>query len=227
MMKSKNDTTVSGTEEVRAAAIEIDEIIPLPPLNPAAVKSAYESNSNTNAFTDAAASKLGSIEQQATQDQTPAEIVAAVDAHLGNTNWQTQGTGGGGGGSAYNVYSETIDGLAVVVHYHGATEPNVDGDSANGYRLTMPAGSHIDHIDLTGDSNTAQADGTLLFIVDNSANGYDRKFTHQIYDGSQKQEADKVARGHSLGQAVAGNVTTLETPNIGGSYPNGFDQLLR
>ena len=46
----------------------------------AEIKTAYENNSNTNAFTDALLSKLNGIEAGATGDQTNAEIRAAVEA---------------------------------------------------------------------------------------------------------------------------------------------------
>ena len=42
------------------------------------IKTAYEANSNTNAFTDALLSKLNGIEAGATADQTVAQIVAAI-----------------------------------------------------------------------------------------------------------------------------------------------------
>ena len=46
----------------------------------AEIKTAYENNSDTNAFTDALLSKLNGIEAGATGDQTNAEIRAAVEA---------------------------------------------------------------------------------------------------------------------------------------------------
>ncbi len=46
----------------------------------AEIKTAYENNSDTNAFTDALLSKLNGIEAGATADQTNAEIRAAVEA---------------------------------------------------------------------------------------------------------------------------------------------------
>ena len=46
----------------------------------AEIKTAYEANSDTNAFTDALQTKLNNIESNATADQTNAEIRAAVEA---------------------------------------------------------------------------------------------------------------------------------------------------
>ena len=44
------------------------------------MKTAYESNSNTNAFTDAEQTKLSGIEASATADQTAAEIRTLVES---------------------------------------------------------------------------------------------------------------------------------------------------
>ena len=52
------------------------------------IKTKYESNNNTNAFTDAEQTKLTSIENNATADQTGTEIVAAIDSELGQTDWK-------------------------------------------------------------------------------------------------------------------------------------------
>lgn len=52
------------------------------------IKTLYEAEANTNAFTDAEKSKLGAIEENATADQSGSEIVAAVDSELGNTDWK-------------------------------------------------------------------------------------------------------------------------------------------
>ena len=49
-------------------------------LTPSSIKTQYESNSDTNAFTDAEQSKLAGIESGATADQTGAEIKSAYEA---------------------------------------------------------------------------------------------------------------------------------------------------
>ena len=53
-------------------------------------------------FTNAEKTKLQGIETSATQDQTGAEIVSAIDTNLGSTTWQQGGGGGGGGSTNYN-----------------------------------------------------------------------------------------------------------------------------
>ena len=80
------------------------------------IKTQYESNNDTNAFTDALLTKVNSVEDDAKDDQTGAEIVTllealagvgqlnatalrliadAIDAELGSTTWRTGGSGGG------------------------------------------------------------------------------------------------------------------------------------
>lgn len=54
-------------------------------LTPAQIKTLYESNADTNAFTDALVSKLAGIENGATADLTGPEIAALYEA-LSNTN---------------------------------------------------------------------------------------------------------------------------------------------
>ena len=59
-----------------------------------------ETNAQRNVgqqYTSAEKSKLAGVETSATADQTPAQIVGAVNSSLGNTDWQTPGTGEGGG----------------------------------------------------------------------------------------------------------------------------------
>ena len=211
-----------ATEDVRAAAVEIDQVIALPP---ATVKSLYESNANTNAFTDAASSKLANIEANATQDQTGAEIVQAIDTELGQTTWKTGG-GGGGGGATVGYDDLTAGGATVAIARIGADTPcTFSGDGANGWDIV--AGAHVMEIDFEGDSATSNAVGETVIRFDNSAQGRPRKFVMDIVDKGGCQDTDEEIRGHILSEEIAGNVTTLKVPNISGNYPNGFTMKLR
>jgi hypothetical protein len=55
------------------------------------IKTAYEGQTNTNAFTDTEQTKLAGVEAGASADQTGAEIVASIDTELGGAAWQTGG----------------------------------------------------------------------------------------------------------------------------------------
>ena len=89
---------------------KLDGVEPGAQANPsaAAIKAAYESNADTNAFSDAERAKLGAIEPGATGDQTGAEIVAAIDAALGGAAWQAGGAGGTNLGFTRNAGSLTV-----------------------------------------------------------------------------------------------------------------------
>ncbi|WNL50659.1 hypothetical protein RPALISO_70 [Ruegeria phage RpAliso] len=84
---------------------------------PATVKSKYESNADTNAFTDAEKTKLAGIEDGATGDLTAEEIEAALDTYYGNTDWRT---GGGGSMSAADIE-------AALDSYYGNTDWRTGG----------------------------------------------------------------------------------------------------
>ena len=65
--------------ETDAPTLVTDWTIVQSNLDAAAIKSQYESNSDTNAYTDAAVTKLAGIEANATADQTGAEIKTAYE----------------------------------------------------------------------------------------------------------------------------------------------------
>jgi len=66
--------------EIDDAAVEADWTVVNKDLDASSIKTSYESNADTNAYNDAAVSKLGAIEASATADQTGAEIKTAYEA---------------------------------------------------------------------------------------------------------------------------------------------------
>lgn len=58
---------------------------------PLSIKTKYESNDDTNCFTDELKAKLDGIEDGATTDMTGDEIVVAINTKLGGTEWQGGG----------------------------------------------------------------------------------------------------------------------------------------
>ena len=83
------DNITEGTAKFITQA-NIDKLAGIEPnatadQTPAEIKTAYETNSDTNAFTDADKDKLTGIEQYATADQSDLEIKTAYEANL-NTN---------------------------------------------------------------------------------------------------------------------------------------------
>ena len=74
LMSAADKTKIDGIEAGATADQSASEI-----------KTAYESNANTNAFTDALLTKLNGIEASATADQSASEIKTAYESNL-NTN---------------------------------------------------------------------------------------------------------------------------------------------
>ena len=79
-----SQTLLVGTTiiaEVDSADTENDWTIVVSGLDAASVKTQYEFNADTNAFTDADSAKLAGIEESATADQTGAEIKTAYESN--------------------------------------------------------------------------------------------------------------------------------------------------
>ena len=96
-----NNITVGGTVDGRDVATDgtkLDGIETGATADQTAseIKTAYESNSDTNAFTDALQTKLNGIETAATADQTGAEIATAISGQTVATLTITSATINGG-----------------------------------------------------------------------------------------------------------------------------------
>lgn len=110
---------------------------------PATIKTKYESNPDTNAFTDAEKAKLAAVEAGATADMTPAEIVAAVNAALGNAGWQSGSAGGiysseWKGTRAYFAISSGATSTWIQIPFVASQFDNISAYGVAG--LTIPAG---------------------------------------------------------------------------------------
>lgn len=94
-------------------------------LTAATIKTQYESNADTNAFTDTEQSKLGGIETSATADQTGAEIKTAYEAEP-NAYTDTKDTKLTGIEAGAEVNDLTIPASTVTTQGTGTTPPNLD-----------------------------------------------------------------------------------------------------
>jgi len=108
--------------EVNNAAVEADWTIVNKNLDNASIKTSYESNANTNAFTDALLTKLNSISSGATPDQTGAQIKAAYEA-MANTNAFTDALLSKLNGVAAGATSNSPDAVLLNRSNHTGTQP--------------------------------------------------------------------------------------------------------
>lgn len=220
--------TTAATTDV-GAMLEIASVVEL---TDATVKTKYENNADTNAYTDAEKTKLAGIEANATTDQTAAEVpITDAGGHFTGTDveaaLQELGAGGGGGGLTRSVDNPAAIGAASIQAVRlGGSAVTFGGDAVSGYTIGIPVGAEILQLDFSGSSTTTNASGELVVAIDNSANGYDRYFVVGIYDGGNDQKQDEFLNGNITKQEIAGNVTTVTIPNMNG-YPNGFRLLMR
>lgn len=121
----------------------------------AEIKTAYENNADTNAFTNAEKSKLSAIEDGATQDQTGAEIVALINTALGSSDWQS-GLGG-----------TTIE--AVQIFCSGKAASTLNANQAINGTHKMPLTTPLTTptwLTVLGDTITLVGSGSYEFSVD-------------------------------------------------------------
>tara|TARA_Y100001963_G_scaffold139510_1_gene205415 strand:+ start:291 stop:953 length:663 start_codon:yes stop_codon:yes gene_type:complete len=98
----------------------------------AEIKTAYEAEANTNAYTDAEKSKLAAIEASATADQTAAEIVALVAA-------QTIAPAGVTIDGPYKQVSEAVGALDIDLSTGNYFTKTINADST--FTFSNPASS--------------------------------------------------------------------------------------
>ena len=144
-----SQTLLLGTTiiaEVDSASTESDWTIVGSGLDAGTVKTKYESNADTNAFTDAEQTKLTGIETAATADQTGAEIKVAYEAEA-DTNAFT------------DALASKLNGLSSYqVSYKGDFDPTASGG------LGSP---NLNVITSTvGDIYYVTAAGTYNFVTD-------------------------------------------------------------
>lgn len=151
------------------------------------IKTAYESNSNTNAFTDAEQTKLSGIESGATADQTASEILTAIKTVDGTGSGLDADTVDGIEASSFLQANQTITlsgdvsgsgttaiTVTVADDSHNHIISNVDGlQTELDAKLPLAGGTMTGNIVMSGaqtvDGRDLSADGTKLDGIEASA----------------------------------------------------------
>lgn len=181
------------------------------------VKTKYEANADTNAFTDSEKSKLSGIEPNATADQSGAEIVSAIDTQLGGNAWQS---GGGGSSIAYDDLSS--GNLFANITRQGGSATTIASPSAGEFNLDIKSGAHIHAVTLFGNNTTLNASQEMIIRLDNSDNSRDRRVSIQLYDAGNGALVNQHATGTNHSINIAGNVTVITIPGLNGFSATGF-----
>ena len=170
------------------------------------IKTAYESNANTNAFTDADESKLDGIEALATADQTAAEIRALVEAATDS-----------------NVFTDAdntkLDGIATNANNYVLpfTDNSTNWNTAYGWGNHASAGYYpASNPDGYTDDQTAAEILTAIKTVDGAGSGLDA----DLLDGQHETAFLKV----SLGNAADLNASTYWRAGMFGWHSGTADR---
>jgi len=135
------------------------------------IKTKYESNADTNAFTDAEKTNLANQSGTNTGDMSDADVVAAVNADLGNSDWQVATSPAG---SQYQLqFNDGANGFAasanLTTNVYGLLEID-QGNQTNKYAL------HIHNL----------GDGTTGIRIDHRRWGYADLAQASIVNGNYK-----------------------------------------
>ena len=204
LMSSADKTKLNGIEDNATADQTASEI-----------KTLYENNSNTNAFTDALLNKLNAIEASATADQTAAEIrtlvESATDSNVFTDADHTKLNGIESNATADQTATEILTAIKTV---DGATS-GLDSDLLDGQH-----GSHyLDYNNFTNvptltTTLSALTDTTITSVGDNDLIAYD--------SGSSKFINQTPAEAGFATVATSGSYNDLSnTPTI----PSNNNQL--
>lgn len=137
-----------------AAGGDLSGTYPNPDLDAAAVKSRYESNANTNAFTDAEQSKLTGVESGATADQLDEEIETAYNNQVAAASQLEMETGSE---TAIRRMSPLRIAQAIAAQAGLVISPNSNGGQAIYRRIGTTSSNEINDI----------AAGVLIPLEDN------------------------------------------------------------
>jgi hypothetical protein len=186
-----NNITVTGTVDGRDVATDGSKLDGIESgatadQTAAEIKTAYESNSDTNAFTDAEKTKLSGVEAGATADQSASEILTAIKTVDGASSGLDADLLDGQQGSYYLNTSTTFSG-DVSGTYNNIVVANDSHTHDGRYYTESEADSRF--VNVTGDTmsgNLVVASGNASqVILDNSNDSdYDVKLqTAHDYDG--------------------------------------------
>lgn len=215
-------TTASYTtaEETKLAGIEASATADQ---TAAEIKTAYESNADTNAFTDADHTKLDGIEASATADQSAAEIKTAYESNA-DTN-------------AFTDADHTkLDGIEASADVTDATNVTAAGalmdsevtnlaqvkafDSADYVSKTSATGSAVMPSGTTAQRNGSPSAGNLRFnTTDTSFEGYDGSAWGAIGGGGGATGGGSDQVFYENGQTVTTNYTLTSNTNAMSTGP--------
>ena len=200
------------------------------------IKTAYEAEGDTNAFTDALKGKLDAAEDASTADQTGADIVAlldaltgnsrlqgaavraisdAIDSELGSTAWRT---GGGVGGQTSTQVQTAIEAAVTALRDSVPTDRDTlnelndaivaleSATTATGNTFRIGTGAPADTLGVDGDTYLDKDAGTFYL---RASGAYTDEYTDQLGASGGLNQSQVDARVTARALLKANNLSGL------------------
>lgn len=239
-------------EVMLADEIYVRAITSVLELTPAIVKTLYENNSNTNAFTDALVTKINGVEANATADQTGAEILALLEGLAAydidslsdvdtttaapndgdvltwdnsSSRWEPAApTGGGGTGTS--DFNTLVGGVTFTGELAGAGAVTITNPAAGEYLVVVPSGVRLLWLNAFANNSNLNGSNEFILRVDHSADAVNRRYTVQQFARTNGARSNVFSIGTNETQTITSNVTQILFPGMNGYGSSGFDLAL-
>ena len=155
------------------------------------IKTQYEANADTNAFTDVLLTKVNSVETSAKDDQTGAEIVTLLQALTGNAQLDA---------AALRLLADALDTEL------GQTDWRTGG--SGGFTLRVGAGAPDDTL---GDDDDWYINATTGGFSEKVSGAWELRYTDQVGAGGGLTESQVDARVDALALRQAQNLADLDS----------------
>jgi hypothetical protein len=204
-------------------SIAADWVVVQSNLTSASIKTRYESNADTNAFTDAEQAKLAGIEPNATEDQTDLEIKTAYENNA-DTNAFTDSEKSKLLGIEPNATADQTDGeIKTAYENNPDTNAFTDAEQTKVGWLSVTQAVDLDQIESDTATNNAKvsADGSVTThsdITDAGSGaiitGLERTKLNGIEDGAEVNEVFGTEYLETENLAIATNGSNIYNVNI-------------
>ncbi len=211
--------------EIDSAAVEADWTVVQKDMDAASIKTSYESNADTNEFSDAEQTKLSGIETSATADQTGAEIKTVYEAEA-DTNAFTDAKSTKLDGIATAATANDTDANLKARANHTGTQTLAtisDSGTAAAKNVGTASGNIVENGGTLGNSQTIETDGTGKLVTAAKAAAYNKAFGSSaatVCEGNDSRLSDDRNDADAIHDNVASEISVLteKTSPVSGDH---------
>lgn len=127
-------------------------------------------------------------------------------------------------GSAFSFTSQlvTIGNFVTRIDKFGTGTVTVNNTAAGVYEFVIPAGTYVNHIQVSADNTTLNANQEMNIVINNTANSFPRRFILQLYDKANNALVDQQITGTVHLQTTSSNTVTFMVPGLNGFGSFGY-----